>query len=98
MESTENETSCCPPAEALGPCCKVVAIVGVDAKGQMVLPKELREAAGISPGDKLAITTWEREGKVVALCLTPANQLAETIKALLEPLMKGSESSKGKGQ
>lgn len=96
MNSNENETSCGTPTESAGPCCKVVAIVSVDAKGQMVLPKELREAAGISPGDKLAITTWEREGKVVALCLTPANQLAETVKALLEPLMRGSESSRGK--
>ncbi len=96
MESTEDDAGCCTSTEDAGSCCKVVAIVGVDAKGQMILPKELREAAGIAPGDKLAITTWERDGKVVALCLTPANQLAETIKALLEPLMRGPKSSKGK--
>ncbi|MCX5976563.1 MAG: HgcAB-associated protein [Coprothermobacterota bacterium] len=96
MESTENETDCCPPTKDTGTCCKVVAIVSVDAKGQMVLPKELREAAGIAPGDKLAITALERDGKVIALCLTPANQLAEMVKTLLEPLMRGPESSKGK--
>ncbi|MEI6510051.1 MAG: HgcAB-associated protein [bacterium] len=96
MDSIEYEADCSTPTEDTSPCCKVMAIVGVDAKGQMVLPKELREAAGISPGDKLAITAWEREGKVVALCLTPANQLAETIQSLLEPLMRGSSSNKGK--
>lgn len=88
---TITEKSCC---QAMGDedssCCKVVAIVSVDSKGQMVLPKELREAAGITPGEKLAITTWERDGRVVALSLTKADQLAQVVKGLLGPLMTGT--------
>jgi len=35
--------------------CKVVSLVTVDGRGQMVLPKELREQIGIRPGEKLAL-------------------------------------------
>lgn len=69
-------------------CCKVVAIVSVDAKGQMVLPKELREMAEIEPGEKLAVCTWVKEGNVVCLSLTKVEMLAEKIRETLEPLMK----------
>jgi antitoxin PrlF len=94
MDETEKETNCC--VDATQSCCKIFAIVSVDAKGQMVLPKDLREAAGIAPGDKLAITTWERDGKVACLSLTRVNELAEMMKAFLEPLMKGLVTNQGK--
>ena len=34
-------------------CCRIDAVVSVDAKGQIVLPKDLREKANIKPNDKL---------------------------------------------
>ena len=36
-------------------CCKVDAVVTVDSKGQIVLPKDLREKAKLKPNDKLAV-------------------------------------------
>ena len=36
-------------------CCKVESLISVDERGQMVLPKDLRDKAGIKPGDKLAV-------------------------------------------
>ncbi len=45
--------------------CKVEFLVNVDERGQMVLPKVLREKANIKPGDKLAVIGWEKGG---ALC------------------------------
>jgi AbrB family looped-hinge helix DNA binding protein len=44
-------------------CCKVESLISVDERGQMVLPKETRDKAGIHPGDKLALISWERVGK-----------------------------------
>ena len=41
-------------------CCRVEAVVNVDARGQMVLPKEVREKAGIKADQKLAVVTWMR--------------------------------------
>ena len=70
-------------------CCQIVAIVSVDARGQMVLPKELREQAGIAPGDKLAVTALRQGGRVVCLALCKANDLGSKIEELLRPLLLG---------
>ncbi len=45
-------------------CCRVDAVVTVDSKGQIVLPKDLREKAGLKPNDKLAVIGCESEGKM----------------------------------
>lgn len=41
-------------------CCKVESVVSVDHRGQMVLPKEIRDRAKIRAGDKLAIIGWRK--------------------------------------
>lgn len=69
-------------------CCKVEAIVSVDERGQMVLPKELREKAGIRAGDKMAITSWEKNGTICCISLTRADDLTSMVKATLGPAMK----------
>lgn len=69
-------------------CCKVEAIVSVDERGQMVLPKELREKAGIRAGDKLAITSWEKDGTICCISLSRADDLTNLVKATLGPAMK----------
>jgi len=69
-------------------CCKVESVVTVDERGQMVLPKEIRERAGIRAGDKLAVLSWEKEGKVCCSSLIRAEDLSEMTKDLLGPMMK----------
>ncbi len=69
-------------------CCAVEALVTVDERGQMVLPKELREKAGIKPGDKLAVTTWERNGEICCIALIKAGSLETMVKGMLGPVMK----------
>ena len=58
MADTDKPEVCCPPTNVTLSCCKVEAIVSVDERGQMVLPKELREAGahpdwGETSGGKL---------------------------------------------
>ena len=67
-------------------CCKVHALVSVDDRGQMVLPKEIRTRANIRGGDKLAITSLEKEGKVCCILLTKADELADLVRATLGPV------------
>jgi antitoxin PrlF len=55
---------------------RVESIVTVDERGQMVLPKDIREKAGIKPGDKLALVTLEKNGKVCCIHLMKADELA----------------------
>ena len=69
-------------------CCKVESVITVDERGQMVLPKEIRERAGIRAGDKLAVLSWEKEGKVCCISLIRAEDLSEMTKNLLGPMMK----------
>ena len=70
-------------------CCKVESLISVDERGQMVLPKDLRDKAGIKPGDKLAVISWEREGSICCFTLIKADSLAGGIKDFLGPIMQG---------
>jgi antitoxin PrlF len=69
-------------------CCRVEALLGVDDRGQMVLPKELRDRANIKAGDKLAIVSWEMEGQICCLALIKADHLAERVREFLGPVIQ----------
>jgi len=71
-----------------GECCKVESIVSVDERGQMVLPKEIRDAAGIRPGDKLAIVMWKKGAEVCCLSLIKVEALSGMVQGMLGPIMK----------
>lgn len=86
MNQKGKDESCCALEDTA--CCRVEALVSVDERGQMVLPKELREKADIHAGDKLAVTSWERDGKVCCISLTKAQELTEMLRATLGPVMK----------
>jgi len=69
-------------------CCKIEAITAIDERGQMILPKEVRDKAGIKPGDKLAIIAWEKDGQVCCLALIRAEELMPMVKEILNPVVK----------
>jgi bifunctional DNA-binding transcriptional regulator/antitoxin component of YhaV-PrlF toxin-antitoxin module len=54
----------------------------------MVLPKDIREKAGIKAGDKLAIVTMRQGGEVCCLSMIKVDALAEMVKGMLGPVMK----------
>ena len=63
-------------------------MVSVDERGQMVLPKDVREAAGIRPGDKLALILWRKSGEVCCISLIKADELTGIVRGRLGPMMK----------
>ncbi len=69
-------------------CCKVESVVSIDDRGQMVLPKELRKKAQIYAGDKLAVVTMEKDGKICCLSLIKVNDMEPMVKDMLGPVMK----------
>ena len=74
---------------ALGsPCCRVEAVVSIDERGQMVLPKEIREKAQIGAGDKLAIVSWMTGEKLCCISLMKTDNFAGMVKEILGPMMK----------
>ncbi|APV45417.1 looped-hinge helix DNA binding domain-containing protein, AbrB family [Dehalogenimonas formicexedens] len=84
-EKTKSTESGCGESTE---CCRVEAIVSVDGRGQVVLPKEVREGLGLIAGDKMALVTLTRNGKPCCLVLTKADNLAKNARDLLGPLVK----------
>lgn len=71
-----------------GACCKVESLISIDERGQMVLPKDIREKAGIQAGDKLAVISWQKDGEVFCISLIKAEGLTEMVRDRLGPLAK----------
>jgi len=66
----------------------VESVVSVDERGQMVLPKDLRDRANIKAGDKLAVVSWGQNEGVLCLALIKAEDLNSLVKQMLGPLFK----------
>lgn len=87
MTRKVREERCCTdgPSDS----CRVEALVSVDERGQMVLPKDLRDRAGMAPGDKLAVVSWAKDGVVCCITLIKADHLAGHVKDFIAPIMGG---------
>jgi AbrB family looped-hinge helix DNA binding protein len=69
-------------------CCKVDAVVTIDSKGQIVLPKDIREKAKIKPDDKLAVLGCERDNEICCIIMIKAEKLGNAINKMLSPLLQ----------
>ena len=69
------------------PGCKVEAILTIDDRGQMVLPKDIRERADIKQGDKLALISWEKDGGICCFALMKVENLSTMVQDVIGPLM-----------
>jgi antitoxin PrlF len=85
MDYREARECCSVSAE--GTCCRVEALVSIDDRGQMVLPKEIREKAGILAGDKLAIIGMMHDGKLECIALVKVESITEMVTSTLRPVM-----------
>ncbi len=83
-KKTASGEACCSPVMGAF---RVEALLGVDERGQMVIPKELREKAGIGPGDRLAVVSWEKDGEVCCLTFIKADHLTGMVREFLGPLV-----------
>ncbi|MDQ5984891.1 MAG: hypothetical protein CSYNP_00589 [Syntrophus sp. SKADARSKE-3] len=88
MVKINEKASCCSGEAKTANCCRVESLISVDERGQMVLPKDLRDKANIKAGDKLAVITWEKDGEVCCMTLIKADYLADGVKEFLGPVMR----------
>jgi len=86
LSNERGEEGSCGVVVATG-CCRLEAVVSIDERGQIVLPKDLREKAGITAGDKLVIVASKRGEKVCCIMLMRAEELTESIKQTFGPLL-----------
>lgn len=62
---------------------RIESMVSVDERGQMVLPKTIRDKMDIKAGEKLALVTCEKNGKVCCAYLIKNEQLGELVKGII---------------
>lgn len=73
----EIHMSCCSEDEE---CTPLESVVSVDERGQLVLPKEIRERWGLKGGDKLAILTSMKDGEICCVAMVKADLLTKNLK------------------
>lgn len=88
MVKKDKNKYCCIASDKEFGCCKVEALISVDERGQMVLPKEIRDKANIHAGDKLAVVSWGISGKSCCISLIKAEDFSGMVKGLLGPMAK----------
>jgi AbrB family looped-hinge helix DNA binding protein len=93
MAKKNQKVSFCSPMNKEMSCCKVESIINIDERGQMVLPKELRDKAKIKAGDKFAVVSWDKGGEICCFYLIKTEYLAEQVKGFLGPMMKDMVTS-----
>jgi antitoxin PrlF len=74
--------SCCPEGE--DDYTPLESVVAIDERGQMVLPKDLREKWGLKGGDKLAIMTCVKGGEICCAALVKADLLTKNFQLKLD--------------
>lgn len=94
-EKVPEKSKCCGPGGMkrggmMGrmSCCKIEAVVSVDERGQLVLPKEIRDKAGIKAGDKLALIMHGSGEESCCISLIKTEELAAGVRTMLGPMMK----------
>jgi len=88
MVKKSSDASCIDIEGKLG-CCRVESVVSVDERGQMVLPKDLREKARIRVGDKLAVISLRKDRRVCCISLVKVDDLTEMVRDMLGPVFRG---------
>ena len=69
--------------------CRIDSVITMDVKGQIVLPKDLREKANMKPNDKIAVVACEKDGEVCCIMMVKADKLVGAVTKTLGPLIKG---------
>lgn len=72
-----------------GDTCRIDAVITIDIKGQIVLPKDLRDKASFKPNDKIAVVACEKDGEVCCIMMLKADKLVSAVTKTLGPMLKG---------
>ena len=97
MAREEKSKSYCGPGRKDLGCCTVESVVSIDERGQMVLPKEIREKSNICPGDKLVVITIEKDNKFCCLSLIKTQDFEGMVKNLLSPTTTDTQPKRRSG-
>jgi antitoxin PrlF len=68
--------------------CCIEAVLTVDDRGQIVLPKHIRGKVSLKPRDKIALIVWENENTVCCLGLIKAEHLIRGVRDIIRPMFE----------
>ncbi len=88
MTELKDRDMCCDKSSRLLENFKVEAIVTVDNRGQIVIPKDVRMKLGITTGDKLTMVSSQKDSKTCCIYLFKTEELTSTIRRLLGPMLE----------
>ena len=74
---------------------RVEAVISIDERGQMVLPKELREKISIKAGDKLVVVSRKSGGDFCCITLIKADYFTKMMSDKLGPILNELPIKKG---
>jgi AbrB family looped-hinge helix DNA binding protein len=87
MAKKSKDESCCGPDGRPMGFVNIEALVNIDDRGQILLPKELRKKAKIKSGDKLAVVTCENDGDVSVIALIKSENISGMLRDFLRPAL-----------
>jgi AbrB family looped-hinge helix DNA binding protein len=76
----------------------VEQIVSVDTRGQVVLPKAVREQFGLLGGGKLAVVVMRSAGTPCCISLMPVASLSKPVSEIIEPAFVPSSGPTTEGE
>jgi AbrB family looped-hinge helix DNA binding protein len=71
--------------------CQVEAVLSIDSRGQIVIPKEIRKRANIQDGDKLALVSWMNRNEVCCLALIRTDNLSYEVSGVVRSLIADND-------
>jgi AbrB family looped-hinge helix DNA binding protein len=72
----------CDPAT-----CQVEAVLSIDSRGQIVIPKEVRKRAHIHDDDKLALVSWMTRDEIFCLALIRTDDLFSGASGMMQSML-----------
>lgn len=72
----------------------LAAVVTVDARGQLVLPADVRKKLGLKGGEKFALVPCSSTTCPSAMTLIRVEELGSALEGLLGPLLRGLGGSR----
>jgi AbrB family looped-hinge helix DNA binding protein len=67
--------------------CQVEAVLSIDSRGQIVIPKEVRNRANIRDGDKLALVSWMNQDEICCIALIRTDNLSSEVSGVMNTLL-----------
>ncbi len=72
----------------------VEAILTIDGRGEIVIPKKMRKKANLNDGDKMALISFGDGKGICCLMLVPTDTFSKDMSHFIHKILSGEEETK----